>query len=439
MSKQHKPDEVKGHSRRDFLKRSATAASAVVVGGLAIGRTAHAAGSDTLKIGLIGCGGRGTGAADNAMTADPNTKLIAMADIFENKAQASLASLKKRKPDQVAVDKDHCFVGFDGYKKVIDSGVDVVLIACASRFHSDYLKAAVDAGKNVFLEKPHAIDPPGIRTVQAACDAAAKKGLAVVSGLCWRYHTGVQETIQRVRDGAIGRIVAIQENYMRSPYRLEQPEAGMTEIQYQFRNWYHFNWLSGDDIAQSLLHSLDKGASLMNDEPPASAYGVGGRSSSVGTIYGDVFDHHGLVWEYPNGVRMYGFGRAQAGCYDETSDIIMGTKGIANLIKNHIQGETNWKYDGPPCNMYEAEHLAMFKSIRDGKPINNGKYMVNSVMMAILGQIVCYTGKKVTWDEAINATYRLGPENPDFNTEPPVKPDEKGIYPVAMPGITKLL
>lgn len=439
MLNQSKRDQGKQPSRRDFLKLSATAATAVAASNLAISRSAHAAGSDTLKIGLIGCGGRGSGAADDALSADPNTKLIAMADIFESRARASRDTLKQRKPNQVAVDDEHCFVGFDGYQKVIDSGVDVVLIACASRFHPDYLKAAVDAGKHVFLEKPHAIDPPGIRTVKAACDDAAKKGLAVVSGLCWRYHTGVQETIKRIRDGAIGRIVAIQENYMRSPYRLEPREPGMTEIQYQFRNWYHFNWLSGDDIAQSLIHSMDKGASLMGDEPPELAYGVGGRSSCFGNIYGDVFDHHAVVWEYSNGVRMYGVGRSQAGCYDETSDIILGTKGTANLIKHRIEGEIKWKYDGPACNMYEAEHVALFKSIREGKPINNGKYMVNSVMMAILGQIVCYTGKQVTWKEAIDATYRLGPEKPDFNTDPPVKPDEKGIYPVAIPGLTKLV
>lgn len=425
-------------SRRAFLKSSAAVLSAAAAGSLAVARSAHAAGSDVLKVGLIGAGGRGSGAAANAMTADAGARLVAMCDVFEDIVRASRERLKEAKPEQVAVDDDHLFVGFDGYQKVIDS-CDVVVIACASRFHPQYLKAAIDAGKHVFVEKPHAIDPPGIRLVQATCEEAKKKNLAVVSGLCWRYHTGVQETIQRVLDGAVGEIVAVQETYLRSPYRLIERQPDWNEIQYQFRNWYHFGWLSGDDILQSLIHSMDKGSWALGDAPPVRAFGVGGRSASFGPVYGDVFDHNAIIYEYAGGQRMYAYGRAQNGCFNDVSDHILGTKGRANVLKHRIEGETNWRYEGPACNMYDAEHVALFQSIRAGTPINNGNYMVNSTLLGILGQMVCYTGRDITWDEIAAADFTFGPEgSPDFTTTPPVLPDEKGIYPVPIPGITQL-
>ncbi|MHC4399249.1 MAG: Gfo/Idh/MocA family oxidoreductase [Planctomycetota bacterium] len=439
MCEQGKSNAAGRPSRRDFLKASTTAVSAAVAGGIAVSRSAHAAGSDVLKVGLIGCGGRGSGAALDAMNADPNTRLVAMTDIFEDKVQGSRERLRKVKPDQVAVDDDHCFIGFDGYEKVIQSGVDVVLIACASRFHPKYLKAAIDAGKHVFVEKPHAIDPPGIRVVAAACEEAEKKGLSVVSGLCWRYDYGVRETMKRVMDGAIGEIIAIQETYMRSPYRLINFDPALSEIEYQYRNWYHFNWLSGDDIAQSLIHSMDKGAWAMHDEPPVKAYGVGGRAASVGRIHGDTFDHHAVMYEYAGGVRMYAIGRAQKQCYNEVSDVFLGTKGRAIMPDRcRIEGEVNWRYEGEKPRMYEVEHRELFGSIRSGKPINNKQYMVGTSMLAILGQMVLYTGKAITWEEAMKSPYRLGPEECDFQTEPPVLPDENEVYPVAVPGVTQL-
>jgi predicted dehydrogenase len=427
-------------SRRDFLKISTTAATAAAAASvLPSSRSVHAAGSDTLKVGLIGCGGRGAGAAANALNADKNAKLVAMADIFPDRLELRRKTLQEEKGDQVAVDDEHCFIGFDGYRKVLDSGVDVVLIACASRFHPKYLQAAIEAGKHVFVEKPHALDPPGIKIVTAACEEAKKKNLNVVSGLCWRYDKGVQETVKRVMDGAIGDIVAIQETYMRTPYGLVKRQPEWTETEYQFRNWYHFNWLSGDDIAQSLIHSMDKAAWLMHDEPPVWAYGQGGRAASVGAEYGDVFDHHAITYEYANGVRMYAIGRAQVGCYGETSDIILGTKGRADLIKHRIEGETNWKYESPKASMYDLEHVALFEAIRSGQTINNGHYMVGSSMLAILGQMVCYYGEKITWNEALASNYTVGPADCDFQTEPPVKPDDKGNYPVPVPGSRKLV
>ncbi|NOX56301.1 MAG: Gfo/Idh/MocA family oxidoreductase [Planctomycetes bacterium] len=425
-------------SRREFLKSSAQAVSSVVLAGAAMQRAIYAAGDDVLKVGLIGCGGRGTGAAAQALGADPHTKLIAMADIFEDKVKGSRNQLRKIRGEQVAVDDDHCFVGFDGYQKVIDSGVDVVVIACTSTFHAPYLRAAVAAGKHVFVEKPHAIDPPGIRMVKEACDEARRKGLSVVSGLCWRYSPIVRETMKRVLDGAIGDIVAIQETYMRGPYRLVERRPEYSELEYQYRNWYHFRWLSGDDIPQSLLHCLDKACWALHEQPPVKAFGLGGRSSSFGAVYGDVFDHHSVVYEYANGVRVFGNCRAQTGCYGEVSDILLGTKGRADLIRGQIKGETDWRYKGPKANMYDIEHQELFASIRSGRPINNGDYMVNSTMTAILGQMVVYTGKQITWEQAWKSNWKAGRDEHSFELEPPVKPLPDGTYPVPVPGVTQL-
>jgi predicted dehydrogenase len=425
-------------SRREFLKLS-TAAAAAMAGPLPIARGAHACGSGIIKVGLIGCGGRGSGAAANALNADPGARLIAMADVFHDRVQSARKNLVSAKKDQVAVKDDHCFVGLDAYRKVIASGVDVVLIACASRFHPQYLKAAVDAGKHVFVEKPHAIDPAGVHVVAAACAEARKKNLSVVSGLCWRYDLGVQETMKRVLDGAIGQIVAIQETYMRSAYRLEPPQKGQRELEYQFRNWYHFNWLSGDDVPQSLLHSMDKAQWALGERTPVRAFGQGGRAASFGRIYGDVFDHSSIVYEYADGVRMYANVRAQTGCYGEVSDTLLGTKGRCYVLKNRIEGETNWQLEGPKrkVSMYDAEHVAMFQGLRSGKLVNCGNYMASSTMVAVLGQMVCYNGRQMTWDEALNSKYRAGPENVTWDMPAPTQPDANGIYPIPLPGLTK--
>ncbi len=425
-------------SRRQFLGTSAAAISAGALGGLSLTRGAHAAGSDVIKVGLIGCGGRGSGAAVNALNADKNAKLVAMADVFADRLQASRKQLKKIKGDQVDVADDRCFVGFDAYQKVIASGVDVVLIACTSKFHPHYLKAAVDAGKHVFLEKPHGIDPPGIHIVEQACAEAKKKNLCVVSGLCWRYDKGVQETMKRVLDGAIGDLVAIQETYMRSWYHLIERQPGQSELEYQFRNWYHFNWLCGDDVPQSLLHSMDKAAWALGEQPPLKAFGSGGRSTGFGTVYGDVFDHCSIVYEYANGVRMYANVRTHNACYGEVTDTFMGTKGRCYLLKNRIEGQTNWQYKGPKSNMYDAEHVVLFDAIRSGKPVNNGSYMARSSMLAVLGQMVCYTGQQLTWEDALKSSYKTGPDEFSWQMQSPVKPDANGCYPVPIPGITKL-
>ncbi len=414
---------AKHPSRRDFLKTSGAVAGATVAGSLAIGRGAHAAGSDMLRIGLIGCGGRGTGAAGNAMDADANCKLVAMGDAFGDRLETSLNSLKKKYADRVDVPKERCFTGFDAYQKVIDAGVDVVILAEVPHFRPQHLKAAVAAGKHIFCEKPVAVDGPGIRSILETSEEAKKKNLNLVSGLCWRYHTGVQEVMKRVLGGEIGDIVAIQETYLAGSlwHRGHQPD--WTEMEYQMRNWYYFTWLSGDHNVEQHVHSLDKAMWTMHDEPPEFAWGLGGRQVRTDNKYGDIYDHHAVLYQWANGVPCYAYTRQQPGCFGETNDVILGTKGRASVLKFRIEGAKPWEFKGPKCNMYVAEHEALFKAIRSGKPINNGVYMARSTMLAILGRMVDYTGKKITWEEALNSKELLAPKSYDWKAAPPTLPD----------------
>jgi predicted dehydrogenase len=425
-------------SRRSFLKLSTAAISTAAVGGLELSRSAWAAGSDTIRVGLIGCGGRGTGAAIDALDADPGVKLVAMADLFEDKVEAALTEIREKHPDRGAVDRERRFAGFEGYRHVIESS-DVVLIACASRFHPKYMRAAIDAGRHVFVEKPHGIDPVGVRATQEACEVARTKGLCVLSGLHNRYNEGVRETMKRIQDGAIGEIVAMEVNFLRAPYVLVARQAGWSEIEYQYRNWYHFSWLSGDDVAQSLVHSVDKAAWAMHEEPPVKAHGLAGRSASFDEIYGDSFDHHAVVYEYANGVRLYAFCRTQEACHSGVSDHIFGTKGRAELLSYRIQGEVNWAYPGRPIDPYKQEHKEFFAAIRSGNLINSGGYMANSTMLAVLGQIVCYTGMQLGWRKVANSNFAFEPKECDFSTEPPAKLGPDGRYPVRVPGKTRLI
>jgi myo-inositol 2-dehydrogenase / D-chiro-inositol 1-dehydrogenase len=426
-------------SRRDFLRTSMVAGGGAALGGLSLARSAHGAGSDTLRIGLIGCGSRGPGAADNVMTVDRGTRLVAMTDIFSNRVRSQRDILKKRHSNQVQVDDAHCFSGLDGYKPVIENA-DVVLIACSAKYHPFYLRAAIEAGKHVFVEKPHAIDPVGVREVTAACELAKQKGLSVMSGLMSRYDPGYQETVKRVHDGAIGQIVAASEHYLRPPYRLCPREPKMNEVEYQFGNQYHFTWLSGDDVPQSLIHNLDRADWVLRGKTPVKAHGLGGRSASFGEIYGNVFDHHTVVYDYADGMRLFASCRTQNGCYDEVSSIYYGTKGRCDLSRYRIDGETNWVYRGQHSSGHELEQKALMAAIRAGMPINCGDYMARSTLVTVMGQLACYSGKEMTWEQMSKSDFVFTPKVEDvrLDMEPPVKRDAKGWYPVPMPGLTEL-
>ena len=445
MARQESSNSANRPSRRTFLKTSAVAVSATALAELALARGVHAAGSDIIRIGMVGCGSRCPGAALQAMNCDPGVRLVAMTDIFADRVESRRKMLKGQKPQQVQVDDAHCFSGLDGYRQVIDA-VDVVLIACAAKFHPMYMMAAIQAGKHVFVEKPHAIDPAGVHVVAAACQLAKKKGLSVMSGLHSRHQPGYQETMRRIHDGAIGEIVAIEENFLRGPYglypRLPQYK---TEVEYQLANQYHFTWLCGDDVTQSLVHNVDRATWAMQGQVPVKAHGLGGRSSTYGNeIYGNVFDHHSVVYEYANGVRLYAFCRTTLGCYNEYSSVILGSKGRCNLMGCRIEGETKWHYArrGDPDG-HQVEHNVLFKAIRAGEPVNAGDYMTKSTMVAVFGQLSCYSGREVTWDQAMKSDFVFlpRPEDVRLDMSPPVTFDKAmGDYPVcARPGITKIL
>ena len=441
MTQPRKPAFRERPSRRDFLKTSmAVAAGAATVGSLPLARSAHAAGSDVIRVGLIGCGNRGPGAAVDAMNADPGVRLVAMTDVFADHVHSRRALLKKQKPDQVQVDHAHCFSGLDGYKPVIES-CDVVLIACAAKYHPFYLRAAVEAGKHVFVEKPHAVDPVGVREVAAACDLARQKKLSVMSGLHSRHELGFQEAIRRIHDGAIGEIMTIEENFLRGPYNVVRRDPKLNEVEFQFSAQMHFTWLSGDDVVQSLVHNVDRATWALKEQTPVKAHGLGGRSASFGEIYGDTFDHHTVVYEYANGTRMYALTRTQNGCYDEYSSAYFGTKGRCYLYPSsryRIEGEKPWKYQGPLGAPHQREHEVLFAAIRSGTPVNSGETMARSTLVAVMGQLACYCGKELTWDQVSKSNFVFTPKLEDvrLDMEPPVKPDAKGNYPVPMPGMS---
>jgi myo-inositol 2-dehydrogenase / D-chiro-inositol 1-dehydrogenase len=427
-------------SRREFLRSSAVLPA---LAGLTAG---YAAGSDVIRVGMIGCGGRCTEAAGQAMNADPGVRLVAMADVLLDRIKEKRSLLKQQNPAQVEVDDEHCFAGFDGYKHVIESS-DVVLIANAAKFHPFHLMAAVQAGKHVFVEKPHGIDPAGIKMVRAACELARQKNVCVLSGLQSRFHEGYRETIQRIHEGAIGDIVAIQETWLRAPYVLYPRKPGLTEVEYQGSNQYHFYWLSGDDVPQTLVHNLDRANWALKGEAPVKCHGMGGRSTLKGEIYGSTFDHNAVTYEFASGVRLYASCRTIDNCYDENSSILMGTKGRASVTGTRIEGENKWEYKGPKVyssastNPYQIEHNELFKAIRSGKPINSGDYMARSTLMGIMGQLSCYTGKEVTWEQVTTSDFYYAPRPQDVRAdmEPPVKPGADGSYPIFTPGVTKLL
>lgn len=431
------PNRTEGRSRREFIKAST----------LAVPAMAYAAGSDTLRVGMIGCGGRNTEAAGQALTADKGNRLVAMADIALDRVQERRTQLKLKFPGQVAVDDDHCFSGFDGYKHVIESS-DVVLIANAARFHPMQMKAAIEAGKHVFVEKPHAIDPAGIKVVREACEVAKKKKLSVLSGLQSRFTPMYRQAIERVHNGAIGDIVSIEERYYRAPYVLRERNPRHTEAEHQAANQYHFTWLCGDDVLQSLVHNLDRSNWSMKEQPPVRAIGMGGRSTLREERYGNVFDHHSVTYEYANGVRIYASCRTIPDCYNQTSSMLVGTKGRCFTMQGRIEGENPWQYSGPKMysavhtNPYQIEHDEFFKAIRAGKPLDCGYYMVQSTLIGIMGQLSCYSGREVTWEQvtASDFYYPPRPEDVTRDMEPPTRPGPDGVYPVCYtPGVSKLL
>jgi len=416
-------------SRREFLQSSALGTVGAAMAA-SIATHAHAAGDDTIRIGLIGCGNRGSGAALQALGADKNVKLVAMGDAFSDRIEEGLSNLKKSKAgDKVAVDADKKFTGFDAYKQVIDSGVDVVILAGPPGFRPAHLQYAVEKGKHVFAEKPVAVDGPGVRSVLATCEEAKKKNLSIVSGLCWRYHNPKRETIARCQDGAIGEIHTMQCTYNSGKLKHVPRTPEMSDMEWQVRNWTYFAWGSGDMIVEQHVHSLDKAAWVLKDTYPVKASGIGGRQVRTGPEFGHIYDHFNTVYEFANGAKCFSSCRQIPGCDNDVSDHFYGSKGHCDVFKHQINGENAWKHNGAENNMYQTEHDELFASIRSGKPINNGEYMTKSTLMAIMGRMSAYTGKTITWDMALNSKEDLMPTNLTWGSI--------AVPPVAMPGITK--
>jgi len=421
-------------SRRDFLK------TAAIAGAISSLPNAHAAGgSDVLRVGLVGCGDRGTGAATQALAADSNVQLVAMADAFEDRLQNSLETLQKAEKvsSKVAVKPERRFVGFNAYKELLDSGVDVVLLCTPPHFRPIHLRAAVEAGKHVFAEKPVAVDSPGIASVLKSCALAAHKGLSVVSGLCLRYDNGFKETVGRIHDGAIGDVTAIFANDYRSG-RWDKPrQPGWTDMYYQMRNWYNFTWLSGDFNVEQHVHYLDVCSWVMKNQYPVKAVGMGGRQVLTGPEYGQIYDHFSVVYEYTDGAKLVSNCRQQPRCKNDMSAQVLGTKGRAQFterskgLRIQTAGDT-WIYSGPRNEIYQTEHDELFAAIRNGKPINNGEYMSKSSLLAIMGRMAAYTGQEITWEMALDSKEDLSPSGYDWDAQPPVAD-------IAVPGETRFI
>jgi len=423
-------------SRREFLRSTSAGLAAGLASGLAMPAIASSgARAERLRIGLIGCGGRGAGAAAQALSADANCELVAMGDLYEDQLQRSLKILRKQLPQKVKVKPECCFLGFGSYRKVIDAGVDVVLLTTPPGFRPQHLKAAVAAGKHAFLEITAAVDAPGVRSVLESAELARKKNLGILSGFCWRYNYRHRGALQQIREGAIGEIRAVYATYLRGDLSNKhgKREPGMSELAWQIRNWYDYCWLSGDvTIVLSGGHSVDKISWWLDDVMPIKAVANGSRVYPSG---GNTFDNAYVAYEYASGIRCFLGCRSQPGCYSENADYIVGTKGICTIGRGTvplIKGRTRWRYTGKMNNMYQTEHDEFFASIRAGRPINDGKRMANTTLMAIMGRMAAYTGQEIGWEEALNSKQSLMPEKLDWNTK-------LDLPPVATPGKTQFI
>jgi predicted dehydrogenase len=426
-------------SRRRFLQQSA-ATSVAVCGALSLARNVHAAGSDTIRVGLIGCGGRGSGAAINAMNSKANVKLVAMADAFKDSLENSLANITKESPNRIDVPENRRFVGLDAYQKLIDSDVDLVLLCTPPGFRPMQFEAAVKAGKHVFLEKPLATDAPGVRRIMAANEEAKRQGLAVAVGHHFRHDERFRESIQRIHGGAIGDLTYLRSYYTDPELWIRPRLPEQSEMQYQIRNWYYFTWLSGDHIVEQDVHNIDISNWIAKGHP-VEAQGVGGRQVRVGKEVGEIYDHHAVEFIYPNGLRAFNYYRQISGCWQAYSNHAHGAKGHVDLMQygDHrlyvgAERQGRWKQG---ADGHQTEMDDLLASLLAGKPYNEADWAAESTMTAILGRMATYSGQLLKWDDAINSQLNLTPKSLAWNSPPLVKPGADGCYACAMPGITK--
>ncbi len=429
-------------SRRNFVKSSGLIAGAVALSPLNISARSYISGSDTIKVGLIGCGGRGTGAAFQALATEQNVQLVAIADAFADQAEKCLKNLKQSLQEEeialsrLAVTPESTFHGFNAYEKVISMS-DVVIIATPPAFRPIHFEAAVNADKHVFMEKPLATDANGVRKVLDLARVAKAKKLNVVVGLQRHYQSKYIKWVEALQGGAIGDIVASRVYWNSDGVWVRERKEGQTEMEYQMRNWYYFNWLCGDHITEQHIHNLDVGNWVKNAYP-VKAYGMGGREVRKGIDHGQIFDHHVVQFEYADGSMMFSQCRHQPGCESRVTEMFHGSNGSAPApgVIHSKSGEVIMNYnDRKDPNPYQVEHDLLFAAVANGEykyaDAENGAM---STMTSLLGRAASYSGRTVTWEDALNDTNSLMPENYSFDAPPPVTPDANGRYPIPIPG-----
>jgi myo-inositol 2-dehydrogenase / D-chiro-inositol 1-dehydrogenase len=435
-------------SRRDFIRTSWLVAGGAVVGGLSLARSAHAFGSDEIKVGLIGCGGRGTNAAVQALNTGANeqiqpngrVRLIALADVFEDRLQTSLRTLRGHHHNLVDVPKDRQFHGLNGYQGLLQTDVDLVILATPPGFRPLHFDAAVQAGKHVFMEKPLATDAPGVRRILAANEQARQRDLTVAVGLQRHHERRYQETIQRLQDGAIGEILFTRVYWNGQGLGVRPRQPGWTELEHQLRNWHHFTWLSGDHIVERHIHNLDISNWLWGG-PPAECQGHGGRQLRSGQEQGEIFDHHFVEYTYPNGAKMFSQCRQIPGCWNTVAEFAHGAGGKADISGAKIvdaHGQLVWRYGAKDGDGHQLEHDHLLAALRRGEKVNEVEAGARSTLTAIMGRLATYSGQVVTWDGALNSQLALADCDAlhSLHDAAPVTPERHGTYVCAIPGQT---
>ncbi len=434
------------NTRRDFVKNTTLLSAGMLLPTLDVGAMANVFENKTLKLALVGCGGRGSGAADQALQADDNVELVAMADAFEDRLTSSFNNLSEKYAGtgKIKVKEKNRFVGFDAYKKAIDLA-DVVILATPPGFRPQHFAYAVENDKHVFMEKPLATDVPGIRKVLEMAEVAKSKKLNVVVGLQRHYQENYLQTLDLLKNDSIGKIVSGQVYWNSGGVWVKPRKPEYTEMEYQMRNWYYFNWLCGDHILEQHIHNIDV-ANWFIGEYPVSAQGMGGRLVRTGKEYGEIFDHHFVEFTYPSGAVVASQCRHQPNTMYRVGEAFQGTKGT--VVTNDAGTAKILDIDGKELhsisnseghNPYQEEHNRLFASIRNKEVINNGEYGAKSTMTAILGRMATYSGKVVTWEEAMKSELSLVPEEFSWDMNPPVMPNEDGTYPIPIPGKTVVL
>ena len=440
---------MKKDSRRNFVKKTAALTTGVLTSTLPIDSFANVSNDKKLKLALVGCGGRGSGAAVQALIADENVELIAMADVFKDRIEKSLEGIKEYFGDtkKINVNEKNIFIGFDSYIKAIDL-CDVVILTTPPGFRPMHFEYAVQNDKHIFMEKPLATDAPGVRRVLDAARVAKEKKLNVVVGLQRHYENKYINLYNKLKSDAIGKIISGQVYWNDGGVWVNKRKPEQTELEYQMRNWYYFNWICGDHILEQHIHNIDV-ANWFIGEYPLTAQGMGGREVRNGKDHGHIFDHHFVEFHYPGGAVISSQCRHQKNTMRRVDEVFQGTKGSITLGSGEIRDlsgnlkfsypkNNNWESDDEP-NPYQVEHDKLFKSIREGSVISDAENGAKSTLSAIMGRMATYTGKKITWDEIINSKESLVPDNLSWNSTPPILPDEDGNYDVPVPGKTKFI